>query len=64
MMKAVSNVVQHCYIPLNEALRMASTYPAQLLSGSTPRGRIAKGYAADLVVFDDTLSVREVITNG
>lgn len=64
MMKAVSNVVQHCHIPLDEALRMASTYPAQLLSGNTPLGSIAKGYAADLVVFDDKLSVREVITNG
>ena len=64
MMKAVNNVVQHCNIPLDEALRMASTYPAQLLSGDILLGRIAKGYAADLVVFDDKLSVREVITNG
>ena len=64
MMKAVSNVVQHCSIPLDEALRMASTYPAELLSGNIPLGRIAKGYAADLVVFDDKLSVREVVANG
>lgn len=63
MMKAVNNVVQHCGIPLDEALRMASTYPAQLLSDKIPFGRIAKGYAADFVVFDDTLTVKQVITS-
>ena len=64
MMKCVSNAVNHCGISLDEALRMASTYPAQLLTGNKILGKIAKGFTADFVVFDDALNVNQVITNG
>lgn len=60
MMQCVKNAVQHVHIPLVEALRMASTYPAQLLQGKKA-GLIAKGYEANMVVFDEALQVRQVI---
>lgn len=64
MMQAVKNVVHFADISLEEALRMASTYPAQLLNTAIPLGKIEKGYAADFVVFDDALNVREVVGEG
>ncbi|NII24492.1 N-acetylglucosamine-6-phosphate deacetylase [Pseudoflavitalea sp. X16] len=60
MMQCVKNAVEHVNIPLEEALRMASTYPAQLLRGKKA-GLIAKGYEAYMVVFDDALKVQQVI---
>ncbi|MGN6490400.1 MAG: N-acetylglucosamine-6-phosphate deacetylase [Agriterribacter sp.] len=62
MMQSVKNVITHTDIALEEALRMASTYPASLLKQRVPFGKIEAGYAADFVVFDDKLEVKEVIT--
>ncbi|MBX2923095.1 MAG: N-acetylglucosamine-6-phosphate deacetylase [Chitinophagaceae bacterium] len=62
MMQSVKNTISHAGIPLEEALRMASTYPASLLNIQPPFGKIEKGYAADFVVFDNDLEVKEVIT--
>ena len=39
--------------PMEEAIRKMTSFPAQHL-GLTDRGRIAKGLAADLVIFDPT----------
>lgn len=61
MMQSVKNAVKQVNISLEEALRMASTYPASLLRPETRYGKIAAGYAAELVVFDDALTVKEVI---
>lgn len=60
MMQCVKNGVDRVGIPLDEALRMASTYPAQLLK-DRKMGRIAKGYEANMVVFDDALQVQQMI---
>jgi N-acetylglucosamine-6-phosphate deacetylase len=57
MMQCVKNAVQHVGIPLEESLRMASTYPAMLLGETYKLGRIEKGYQASFVVFDDELNV-------
>ena len=59
MASAVRNTVQMLGLPLEEAARMASTYPAQFLGIDDYRGRIAPGCAADLVLLDDALQVRE-----
>jgi N-acetylglucosamine-6-phosphate deacetylase len=63
MMKAVKNCVENVGIPLDEALRMASLYPARLIN-LTDRGRIAPGLKADLVVFDNFFDVKHVFRNG
>jgi len=61
MIQSVKNVVRHASIPVDEALRMASTYAATLLKTPTKYGRIEPGFAAEFVVFDDSLSIKKVI---
>ena len=63
MATAVRNAVQLVGIPLEEALRMASTRPADLL-GEHDRGRIAPGMHADLVLLDGMLRVRATWIGG
>lgn len=58
MASAVRNTVQRLGLPLEEACRMASTYPADFLGLGGELGRIAPGYRADLVVLDDAVQVQ------
>jgi N-acetylglucosamine-6-phosphate deacetylase len=53
MAAAVRNTVQMLGLPLDEAVRMASTYPAEFLGLGASHGRIAPGYQADLVIMND-----------
>lgn len=55
MMAAVKNCVERVDIALDEALRMASSYPAQLINHNLT-GYIAPGYAANLIAFDAELN--------
>jgi len=64
MAQAVRNCVNHVGIPRDEALRMASTYPADFLGLSKCLGRIAPGYNANLVLLDDTMQVRATWIDG
>ena len=57
MMSAVRYLVRQVGVELGEALRMASTYPAEFLKRSD-LGRIAAGARADLVHIDDDLKVK------
>ncbi len=52
MWQAVQNAVQYAGIPLDEALRMAGTYPAAVIGAGHRLGRIAEGYEAALFVFE------------
>jgi len=63
MLTAVRNCVLHTGIELDEALRMASEYPARLMN-LNDRGRIEPGLRADLISFDRNFDVRFVVTNG
>ena len=64
MAAAVRNTVQLLGVPLEEAARMASTYPAQFLGLGDRLGRIAPGYQADLVALDEQLQVVETWIEG
>ena len=64
MLQAVRNCVQHVGLPLAEALRMASLYPARVLGLDHELGRLAPGYRASLTLFDDKLQPRGVVLNG
>jgi N-acetylglucosamine-6-phosphate deacetylase len=57
MASAVRNTVK-LGVPLEEACRMASAYPADFLGLGGELGRIAPGYRADLVLLDDALTVQ------
>ncbi|HWU70402.1 MAG TPA: N-acetylglucosamine-6-phosphate deacetylase [Pseudoxanthomonas sp.] len=64
MASAVRNTVHLVGLPLDEAARMASTYPAQWLGIDGVRGRIAEGLAADLVALDRDLQVSATWIGG
>ena len=54
MTKAVRNCVEQVGISLEEALRMASLYPARAIGREQAFGRIAVGYDAALVAIDSS----------
>jgi N-acetylglucosamine-6-phosphate deacetylase len=64
MASAVRNAVAMIGVSPDEAVRMASTYPAAFLGLDAERGRIAVGCRADFVVLDDELQVTEVWSDG
>lgn len=64
MASGVRNLVGMVGLPLAEASRMASAYPAAWLGLERTHGRIAAGYRADFAVLDDSLHVRETWIGG
>lgn len=63
-MAAIANCVQQADIPLEEALRMMTLYPAQAIGVGDRLGRLAAGYGANLVIFDDAFRVGGAIAAG
>jgi N-acetylglucosamine-6-phosphate deacetylase len=57
MIQAVRNATLLLDVPLADALIMASRTPATFLGLETELGRIAPGYRADLVAFDENFEV-------
>ncbi|KAB1991076.1 amidohydrolase family protein, partial [Haemophilus parainfluenzae] len=65
LIEAVANCVRHLHLPLAEALRMASLYPARAIGVDGELGHLAPGYIANLVLLDPaTLAVSGVIDGG
>ena len=64
MISAVKNCVEMVGLNLGEALRMASLYPAEFLKLDDKMGRIAPGYQADMILFDDAFNVSRSWING
>ena len=64
MASAVRNAVAMLGVPLEQAVRMASTYPAAFLGLGGELGRIAPGYRANLVAADDDLAIHETWIDG
>jgi N-acetylglucosamine-6-phosphate deacetylase len=61
---AFRNFVQTCGLGVLEAVAAASTRPAELLGLGDVTGRIADGYAADLVLLDESLHPDAVMKGG
>ena len=64
MIEAVKNTVEHAGIALDEALRMATLYPATAIGVESKLGRIKKGMVANLAVFDRDFNVKATVVNG
>ena len=64
MLQAVRNGVEKTGIPLPEALRMASLYPAQLIGLQDRLGSICPGASADLILLDEQLNLLQVFAEG
>ena len=61
---AIKNAYQSCNIPLNEALAMASRYPAEYLGVANYLGSLKSGYRADLTHFGLDFQVQNVWIAG
>lgn len=55
MGKACQNLVNHVDVPIEEALRMCSLYPARVIGLENELGKIAKGYRAKMVVMNEKI---------
>lgn len=64
MIDAVRNTIDMLGAPLDEAARMASTYPADFLGLGATHGRIEAGCRADFTVVDQALRVTETWIDG
>ncbi|NJR62267.1 MAG: N-acetylglucosamine-6-phosphate deacetylase [Cyanobacteria bacterium CRU_2_1] len=64
LIEAIANCVHYLDIPLSEALRMASTYPAQLIGVDHELGFIAPGYVANLAIFNADFQITGMVDRG
>lgn len=63
MLQAIENCVKHVDIPLDEAIRMATLYPARLVN-LADLGEIKKGFRANITVFDQDYKIKAVFLDG
>jgi N-acetylglucosamine-6-phosphate deacetylase len=64
MIDAIRYVHRTIGVPLEEALRMASLYPAQALGVAATHGHLNRGARADFVVLSDDLEVKATWIGG
>ncbi|MBE5733856.1 MAG: N-acetylglucosamine-6-phosphate deacetylase [Clostridiales bacterium] len=58
----IRTLVNHCGFSIPTAVKMLTEVPAKILN--VKKGKIQSGYDADLIVFDDNLSVLDVFVLG
>jgi len=64
MIEAVANSVEHVGIALDEAIRMATLYPARAMGVEARLGTIEAGKVANLTVFTRDYKITRTIVNG
>jgi N-acetylglucosamine-6-phosphate deacetylase len=64
MQEAVQNCVEKAYISLEEAIRMATIYPAQVANLDQDLGSIEVGKRACFIHFSDDLAIQQVWYDG
>ncbi|ENP8456719.1 N-acetylglucosamine-6-phosphate deacetylase [Photobacterium damselae] len=64
MIEGVRNLIQHVGLSREEALRMASLYPAKAIKIDDSYGKIAAGYKANIVLLNDNNQVEHIFQMG
>jgi N-acetylglucosamine-6-phosphate deacetylase len=64
MREAVENMVDLAGLPIELVLPLATEVPARILGVQTRKGRIARGFDADLVLLDQKLEIERVVLRG
>ena len=64
MDRLIRTMVQKAEIPLSEAVRMTSETPARIMGIYDRKGSLAVGKDADIVMMDDSLTIRGVWSMG
>lgn len=64
MIEGVQNLVEHVNVALDEALRMATLYPARAIGVENKLGTIEAGKVANLTAFTHDYNIIKTIVNG
>ncbi|MGL5126233.1 MAG: N-acetylglucosamine-6-phosphate deacetylase [Fusobacteriaceae bacterium] len=64
MVGGVRNLVKYAHLSLEEAVRMATLYPAKAVGIENSHGKIQPGYLADIVIMDKDLEIINVVAKG
>lgn len=64
LMTCLQRAVRDMHVPLESALKAATENPARALGLGNERGFIKAGYAADFVVLDKDLEIKQVFIRG
>ncbi len=64
MIESVRNAVEHVGIALDEALRMATLFPAQAMGVEKQLGTVEAGKVANLTVFTRDFNITKTFVNG
>ena len=59
----VRTCVKKAGIPLKSAVKMITEVPARIM-GLNQKGKICEGFDADIVIFDEDISIKNVFVNG
>ena len=62
--RLVRNMIEMAGVPLVEAVRMMTLTPARIMGRDHDKGSLVLGKDADLVIFDEDISVKMTIVNG
>ena len=62
--RLVRTMMGQAGVSLEEAVRMITVTPADILGLSESKGKIAAGYDADLVIFDEDIRIHSTIIKG
>lgn len=62
--RLVRNMYRMGERPIEEAVRMMTLTPATIMGVHDQKGKIAKGYDADIVIFNSDIQIQQVFING
>lgn len=62
--RLIRTMTKKAHIPLHEALSMLTENPAREIGVADRKGKVAAGYDADLVLFDDDVNIKGVWCRG
>lgn len=62
--RLVRTMVKQAGVPLSDAVKMITATPAEIIGMSASKGTVAKGFDADLVLFDDDIKIKLTMING
>ncbi len=64
MAAAVRNMVELAGLPLESVIPLATEVPARILGIADRKGKLERGYDADVVLLDESLGVDRVFVKG
>ncbi len=62
--KMFYNLLYKANLPMKDAVRMTSTTPANAIGIGNRKGKLAAGFDADVIAFDDDVNIKLVIARG